>query len=135
MNSFFTDLEFGQTSEDILRHTLKLHGYDSKAINDHSCDIEYQVKVEVKTDREWRRTGNVAIEYKYKGEPSGISTTQAHIYVYVLDGISSMWYVQTDALRAYLKNITAKRVKGGDDNMSDLILLTLSQFFSIFRRL
>ena len=135
MNAFRADLEFGKKSEELLRHHLKLEGYDSASIDNHSGDVEYKVMVEVKTDREWQRTGNVAVEYKYKGEPSGISTTDAHIYVYVLDGVSAFWYVGVDELKTFLKNTVCKRVKGGDNNMSDLILLTLSQFFSIFKRL
>jgi len=135
MNAFKSDLEFGQESEELLRRHLKMEGYDSASIHDHSGDIEYKVIVEVKTDREWQRIGNVAIEYKYRDKPSGISTTEAQIYVYVLDGVSAFWYVGVDELKTFLKNTACKRVKGGDDNMSDLILLTLSQFFSIFKRL
>ena len=135
MNAFKVDLEFGQQSEELLRNHLLMEGYDSTPVNDHSCDLEYKVKVEVKTDREWQKTGNVALEYLYKGEPSGISSTHANIYVYVLDGINAFWYCGVNELKTYLKNIKTKRVKGGDGNQSDLILLTLSQFHAIFKRL
>ena len=135
MNAFKSDLEFGQKSEELLKHHLLMEGYDSESVNTHSCDLKYEVRVEVKTDREWQRTGNVAVEFKYNGEPSGISTTEAHIYVYVLDGVSAFWYAGVDELKTFLKNTVCKRVKGGDNNASDLILLTLSQFFSVFKRL
>jgi len=133
--NFFDDLAFGQIAEKALQHHLSLAGIEATQIDNHTCDLVYETKVEVKTDKEWQRTGNVAIEYRFKGEPSGISTTESTIYVYVLDGINSFWYCNTKQLRTFLKNTVCKRVKGGDNNMSDLILLTLSQFFSIFKRL
>ena len=135
MNSFHSDLAFGVESEKLLSRALKREGFTPEQSFDGTCDVRYDVKVEVKTDREWQRTGNVAVEFKYRDKPSGISTTEAHIYVYVLDGVSAFWYVGVDELKTFLKNTVCKRVKGGDNNMSDLILLTLSQFFSIFKRL
>ena len=42
-------------------------------------------KVEVKTERSWwRKTGNIAIEYEFRGKPSGIDKTEAKWWFQVL---------------------------------------------------
>jgi len=132
--TFKSDLEFGKASEDVLERRLRHYGYDTFRSTTKSADISYQVKVEVKSDRVWRTTGNVAVEYASSGVPSGISTTDADIYVYVLDGIDAFWYCGVGELKEYLKNIKTKKVKGGDGERTSLILLTLSQFHAIFKR-
>jgi len=135
MNAFKSDLEFGQASEQLLKHRLQLEGIDSTSINDATGDLEYRVMVEVKTDRMWQSTGNIAIEIMRDGQPTGLSTTHADIIVYVLDGISAFWYVRTSELKSFLKSIKINRVRGGDGNRTEMVLITLSQFFGIFKRL
>jgi hypothetical protein len=135
MNAFKSDLEFGQASEQLLKHRLQLEGIDSTSINDATGDLEYRVMVEVKTDRMWQSTGNIAIEIMRDGQPTGLSTTHADIIVYVLDGVSAFWYVRTSELKSFLKSIKINRVRGGDGNRTEMVLITLSQFFGIFKRL
>lgn len=135
MTAFRQDLEFGQASELLLKHHLELEGINSTSINDATGDLMYEVMVEVKSDRKWQETGNVAIEIRRDGKPTGISTTGADIIVYVLDGVSAFWYVRTEELKTFLKSIETKRVMGGDGNRTEMVLLTLSQFFAVFKRL
>lgn len=40
--------------------------------------------VEVKTDEKAQQTGNVYIEFRCKGRPSGIATTEAEMWVFVV---------------------------------------------------
>ena len=66
-NNFEYDLKFGQMKEKEL------------------ADILENQKIEVKTDCKWKKTGNVAVEYKSRGKPSGISTTKAEYWAFILD--------------------------------------------------
>ena len=66
-NKFDIDLQYGQVREKRLADMLS---------ND---------KIEVKTERDiWKTTGNIAIEYKCKGKPSGIAVTEAKWWAHVL---------------------------------------------------
>lgn len=40
---------------------------------------------EVKTDRHTHRSGNIVIEFESSGEPSGITTTKADYWMYILE--------------------------------------------------
>ena len=42
-------------------------------------------KIEVKTERDiWKTTGNIAVELRYNGNPSGISSTDSNLWVHLL---------------------------------------------------
>lgn len=90
---------------------------------------------EVKYDRESIDTHNIAFEYKYKGEPSGISTSKAIDWIQIY--YSDKWVysqIRKINLQSFLKsNIQYfKRVKGGDDMQSCLILVPTSEFEKSF---
>jgi len=65
-NDFKYDLEVGQVGEKYLGNILQ-----SK-------------KIEVKTDLQAHKTGNIFIEYYSRGKPSGISTSEADFYAFIL---------------------------------------------------
>ena len=136
MGNFKKDLAFGQAGESLLRLAL-LNEFDvlSSAITDHSGDFKYQVMVEVKTDRMWRKTGNVAVEILRDGEPSGISTTLSDIVVYILDGTTTFWYVGINELKDALRRGKYKRANGGDGDRTTVLLVPLDDFFKIFTKL
>lgn len=106
------DLEFGMQGEKLVEELLKTKS-----------------KVEVKTDRLADRTGNVAVEYSYKGFPSGIATTEADVWAFVLHDGQVIIFIDTDRLkklaRKYFK--LKKNVKGGDDNQSLMILIPIEE--------
>lgn len=106
------DLEFGLQGEKLVEELLKTKS-----------------KVEVKTDRMADKTGNVAVEYAYKGLPSGIATTEADVWAFVLYGGQVIIFIDTDRLkrlaRKYFK--LERNVKGGDDNQSMLILIPIEE--------
>jgi hypothetical protein len=92
-------------------------------------DLIKNGKVEVKRDRESYKTGNVAVEYNYRGEPSGIAVTEAEWWAFVLDNeigtphaiiIVPTWHLKYLAKRCAREG---KLVMGGDDNASKLILV------------
>jgi len=106
------DLEFGLQGEKLVEELLKTKS-----------------KVEVKTDRMADKTGNVAVEYAYKGLPSGIATTEADVWAFVLYEGQVIIFIDTDRLkrlaRKYFK--LERNVKGGDDNQSMLILIPIEE--------
>jgi hypothetical protein len=67
-SSFLTDLPFGEKYEREAKSILE--GKD--------------VKVEVKADRLCQKTGNVYVEIRSRGKPSGITTTDADVWVFCL---------------------------------------------------
>ena len=138
--TFKTDLIIGKLAEDLVQEKLEKYwgikfrqtegnfkGYDLYSPND--------ISVEVKMDRGFRTTNNVAIEYRYKGHKSGIKTTLATHWVYLL-GLD-LWLARTSEIISWLYNNhkDCKKVKGGDNRESDLILLTFGQFKQIFTRI
>ena len=65
---FDMDLEFGKMGEEFTQEVF-----------------EGNSKVEVKTERDiWVTTGNVAIEIRCNGKPSGLSTTEASVWIHLL---------------------------------------------------
>lgn len=116
---FDLDLQYGEEGEKWLRWL----GTD-------------QAKVEVKTERDqWATTGNAVFEFRSRGKPSGIATTQSDYWVhnFHLKGRSVMSFVfQTSDLKAFLrtcyssKGYAGSRITvGGDDNTSDVVLVPI----------
>ena len=67
-SKFDIDLKYGQVREKRVAELLS---------ND---------KVEIKTERSWwRKTGNIAIEYEYRGKPSGVDKTDAKWWFHILE--------------------------------------------------
>ena len=66
--NFDLDLNFGQIYEEKVRDIFEGDG-----------------SIEVKTERDiWQKTGNIAIEIRYRGKPSGISSTDAKWWIHIL---------------------------------------------------
>ena len=116
---FDIDLSFGEKYEDSLAAILQLG------------------KVEVKTERDiWKTTGNIVFEIRCKGKPSGISKTKADYWAQILtyeDEIKSVLLFPVPVLKKQLKYLISKKsakiIKGGDDNESELIVVPLSLIY------
>ena len=99
--------------------------------------IEDDVKFEIKTERDiWITTGNIVIEIRCKGKPSGISTTQSEIWIQYLSlkgVIVGGFILKVDLLKAKIKNLqkegNLKMVMGGDFNESQMVLLPIKELF------
>ena len=107
-SDFKYDLQLGQLGEQKLAEILN----DSK--------------IEVKTDLKAHATKNVFIEYSSRGKPSGISTSEADYYAFVIRGsiiIKRAAHLK-DICRRYLG--TNRDVLGGDNNTSKGILLPIT---------
>ena len=117
---FDLDLEFGKLGEEFVR--------DMQVGNK---------KIEVKTERDiWKTTGNIAIELRYKGNPSGLSTTESSVWVHLLSYngvIEGGFMFKVDLLKEKIKKLhkegNLKMVMGGDGNMSQMALLPIKELF------
>jgi len=117
---FDLDLKFGKLGEEFVR--------DMQVGNK---------KIEVKTERDiWKTTGNIAIELRYRGNPSGLSTTESSVWVHLLSYkgvIQGGFMFQVDLLKEKIKKLHKsgglKMVMGGDDNMSQMALLPIKELW------
>ena len=120
VKGFDLDLKFGKLGEDFVR--------DMQEGNN---------KIEVKTERDiWKTTGNIAVELRYNGSPSGISSTDSSIWVHLLSYngvIEGGFMFRVDQLRDKIKSLhksgDLKMVMGGDGNMSQMALLPIDSLF------
>ncbi len=77
---------------------------------------ELNIGIEVKSDAQYKKTGNFYVEYFCNGKPSGISTTKAEIYYIYLD---KLYILKTEELKDKCrKYINTNRDKKGGDNMA-----------------
>ena len=119
-SDFQYDWEFGKEGEDEI----------AKLLNDY--------KVEVKRDRLTKQTGNVYIEYQSRGKPSGIKTTKADKWAYILqDGC--ILIVDTELLKKALRYLIKARLcvtdmPGGDNNTSLGVLVSVERLMEGIRK-
>ena len=119
--NFDIDLQFGLIYEKRLKRLLKEDG-----------------KIEVKTERDtWASTGNIAIEIRFRGKPSGLAGTKADWWFHILTINGEMETMVCfpvkklkDIIRELLKKGLVKRVKGGDNNDSELLLVPIDKLLS-----
>ena len=117
---FDHDLEFGKLGEDFVKNFQSENN-----------------KIEVKTERDiWKTTKNIAIEIRCRGKKSGISVTEAQTWIHLLsykNKIEGGFIFQTKYLKDKIvemhKNKTIKIVMGGDDNMSQMVLIPIKDLF------
>ena len=119
---FDHDLEFGKLGEDFVKNFQSENN-----------------KIEVKTERDiWKTTGNIAIEIRCRGKKSGISVTEAQTWIHLLSYknkfvggfIFQTKYLKDKIVEMY-ENKTIKIVMGGDDNMSQMVLIPIKELFLI----
>lgn len=98
---------------------------------------ENDVKVEVKRDFLASETGNLAIEYKCRGKLSGLSVSLADWYAFFLGGDEYkdevIVLIKTDRLKKIVKKVYNKnkqKIMGGDDNLSEMILIDVYQLLT-----
>ena len=127
-----------------------MNQYKIKATMNYNSDFKYDLqlgqlgekhlgnildneKVEVKTDYQASDTGNLFIEYLSRGKESGIITTEATWFAFIVSN-EKIILVSTNKLkklcRPYLN--TKRDVKGGDDNTSELALIPLEDLTNGF---
>lgn len=110
---FSHDLELGQKGENLLAKILLLKGD----------------KIEVKTDLQATKTGNVFIEYKSRDRLSGLSTSKADYWAFLISN-EQIIIIETNKLKELCKTKGLRRVDGGDNNTSKGILIPLNKLIN-----
>jgi hypothetical protein len=114
MRKFDVDLEFGQQWE---KHI------DEMFSGAKTCEI--------KTERDkWASTGNICIEIESYGKPSGLTSTEAELWVHnlVKDGeLCCSLVFNTNKLREVMAQMEPYTVMGGDHKASKLYLVNIQK--------
>ena len=114
LRKFDVDLEFGQQWE---KHI------DEMFSGAKTCEI--------KTERDkWASTGNICIEIESYGKPSGLTSTEAELWVHnlVKDGeLCCSLVFNTDKLREVMAQMEPYTVMGGDHKASKLYLVSIQK--------
>jgi hypothetical protein len=115
----------------------------------HNNDFKYDLKVgklaeknlsrllsgkniEVKLDRWAQLTGNIAVEFSNRGKPSGIETTRADFWCYVVEVKGEqdlMVLIETNKLRKICERyyFLGRTKKMGDNDMSEAVLVPVNE--------
>lgn len=92
------------------------------------ADVLQNRTVEIKRDFKASRTGRVFVEFFSRDKPSGISTTEADFWAFIIDH-ETVIILPTERLKAMVE--TAKHEgkvwKGGDSNTSQGVLIELER--------
>jgi hypothetical protein len=83
------------------------------------------ILIEIKYDRESKRTGNIAIEFQCSGKWSGLATTKADFWVFKYWDRDSWHYraVATSVLMAKWRSRRYPAVYGGDECRARMVLV------------
>lgn len=105
-------------------------GYETyKTLGLAAFDLLLQCQVEVKRDLKAAETGNVAIETRHNGQPSGILTTAATWWVIVLE--TEAVIVKADTLRDFVLTGHFREVSAGDNHASTVQLVPVEKLKKI----
>ena len=104
--------------------------WDERRLGDYFAGGKFST-LELKSEQYlWERTGNIAIEYRWSGRPSGIASTIADMWVHELKRKGeTLAYIMVpmERLKAICREAYAngRHQTGGDDDLSELVLLKL----------
>jgi hypothetical protein len=115
----------------IARKGFDLDLKDGLQAEDRLREILLNKKIEVKSDKQAWKTGNIFVEDSCSGKPSGISTTEAEFWAYELRQ-NTFYLVPIERLRELFKEAVrhGKRKAGGDFNRSSGVLIPLEWLVS-----
>ena len=95
-------------------------------------DILGKSKVEVKTDSIWKGSKRLAVEFRCRGKPSGISVSEAEYYAFILDAngyTEGIIIVPIEKVKILAtKYFKTNKVFGGDDKASEMVLVPIEEF-------
>lgn len=140
MSDFWKDLEFGDKWEaraiqllnlDFFRKIEgKFSPFDVVCVKDGKITFR-----EFKADRIACKTGNLAIEWSCSKCPSGIQTTQADFWTYILvDGDTCEVYdIPVSVLKDLINRQEYSTIKAGGDNDKNIMFLFSKNIFSQYR--
>lgn len=116
-NDFRWDLKVGQLFEDELANILE------------------RKTIEVKTDFMASQTGNVFVEFFCRNKPSGLATTKADYWAFIL-GEKTVVLLPTDELKKLARQVYREKgkVRGGDGNFSLGVLIPIERLVTQCRQ-
>jgi hypothetical protein len=116
----------GDVAETAIARWFRRKGWEPyRTVGHTDFDLLLQTSVEVKNDRMAARTGNIAFETHYRGQPSGLLTSGAGYWAVVVD--ETAFIARTDALLRYVQAHDFKEVQGGDQRASTLRLMPIDK--------
>lgn len=145
-DNFYNDLSWGEKWEQVIGLYLSLNGCSNIEPNpekNYKYDLSGKergvpTKWEIKSDK-YPKTGNMVIEIRDAGKPSGISKTEADVFIYNYTNISDkfiyLFFIDVKDLKSLVRDNfdKLKVVHGGDNNESEIVLIPMKKFQSYFR--
>lgn len=112
---FKYDLKLGEVGEGILGELLTLK------------------KIEVKRDFFTSMTGNIAVEFSSRGKPSGIATTEADWWAFIICEDKYILLIETQKLKkiARIQYKAGQVKKGGDNQTSELVIIPVKDIIDL----
>lgn len=135
---FAADLAFGEKYQ---RKLLDILAYDECEMKKgyfkpYDVRIVYggaQSKWEVKADRYAKRTNCLCIEYEYKGQPSGITSTEADFWAYFIDGTNTYYTIPVEAIKQAIADKKYNRTCNGGDGYNSKLYIIPADVFDEFK--
>jgi hypothetical protein len=116
--------EHGDEAELAVAEWFKARDCDvTKTLGEDSYDLLVQMRIEVKNDLQAAKTGNLAVEVRYRDKPSGIMVTRADRYVIVVGDTAYM--ARTTQLRDLLRTQNFPAIPAGDNRLARVCLVPL----------
>ena len=86
--------------------------------------------IEVKYDRQTRKTKNVYIEFESRGKTSGIRTTEAEYWTYFIQDEMCLT-IPTQRLKEKIIKLKPRKVPGGDKDSSKGFLISVNDLIGV----
>lgn len=116
----------GDSAELAIANWFQERGFETyKTLGNAPFDLLLQCQVEVKRDLKATKTGNVAVEMRYRGNPSGVLISQATFWVIVLD--TEAVILKTEILRKRVLQGNYREVAAGENLASTVALVPVEQ--------
>ena len=106
-------------------HFARLGWEVTRSLGRAPYDLLLIGRIEVKTDRKFVKTGNVAVEVSYHGEASGIVTTTATWWAFVL--ADEVVIVRASVLRETVLSGGHREVSAGDGGAARVRLVPVDE--------
>lgn len=85
-------------------------------------------KVEVKSDKIAYFSRRIAVEYEFSGKPSGIATTEADYWAFLIEQTGTVIFIPTDKLKQLCRHCykLGYILEGGDYNASKMVYVPIT---------
>ena len=131
VRNFNTDLLLGKKAERFIKELLVAEYPDIEIVEGYEKGFDLidntGYKIEVKTDFESEKTDNIAIEIRCRDSLSGLATTKAKEWIHIF-WYNGEWYFlrcNVSDLKGFIRSNWKylKKVKGGDNDLSEMVLI------------